>query len=124
MKVLLSIKPEYAAKIFDGSKRFEFRKAIFRREGIRTVVVYASLPVGRVVGEFTVGDIIVNEPSSVWKVTKAHSGISRTFYDQYFGGKSLAFAIEIRNPTLYPESLGLDDVHPNGTAPQSFCYLA
>ena len=29
MKVVLSIKPQFANKIFDGTKKFEFRKAIF-----------------------------------------------------------------------------------------------
>ena len=43
MKVLLSIKPEFANKIFEGTKRFEFRKSIFKKE-VKTVVVYASSP--------------------------------------------------------------------------------
>ena len=30
MKVLLSIKPEFAEKILNGTKRFEFRKGIFK----------------------------------------------------------------------------------------------
>jgi len=30
MKMLLSIKPEYAFKIFEGIKKFEFRKVILR----------------------------------------------------------------------------------------------
>ena len=30
MKVVLSIKPEFANKIFDGTKKFEFRKSIFK----------------------------------------------------------------------------------------------
>ena len=29
MKVLLSIKPEFADKIFNGTKKYEFRKEIF-----------------------------------------------------------------------------------------------
>ena len=31
MKILLSIKPEFAERIFDGSKKYEFRKVIFRK---------------------------------------------------------------------------------------------
>lgn len=30
MKVLLSIKPEFAERIFNGSKKYEFRKVIFK----------------------------------------------------------------------------------------------
>lgn len=32
MKVLLSIKPEYVEKILDGTKKFEFRKGIFKTQ--------------------------------------------------------------------------------------------
>ena len=52
MKVVLSIKPEFANKIFDGSKKFEFRKVIFKNEKIKTVIVYASSPVQKVIGGF------------------------------------------------------------------------
>ena len=31
MKILLSIKPEYAHKIFSGEKKFEYRKIIFKK---------------------------------------------------------------------------------------------
>ena len=34
MKALLSIKPEFADKIFAGTKRYEFRRAVFKKEGV------------------------------------------------------------------------------------------
>ena len=40
MKVLLSIKPEFADKIFNGTKKYEFRKSIFKNKDVDTVVVY------------------------------------------------------------------------------------
>ena len=58
MKVVLSIKPEFAFKIFDGTKKFEFRKAIFKNHKIKTVIVYASSPVQQVIGEFEIEKII------------------------------------------------------------------
>lgn len=123
MRVLLSIKPEHAKKIFDGSKRFEFRKAIFNRDEVTTVVVYATLPVGKVVGEFTVGGVLESAPAMLWGETKEHSGVSRKLFDEYFDGRTRGFAIAVANPKLYEESLKLSDVHPSGIAPQSFCYL-
>ena len=36
MKVVISIKPEFANKIFDGTKKFEFRKSIFKNEDVKT----------------------------------------------------------------------------------------
>ena len=54
MKVVLSIKPEFAFKIFDGSKKFEFRKAIFKNNNVKSIIVYASSPVQKVIGEFEI----------------------------------------------------------------------
>lgn len=52
MKVLLSIKPEFVEKIFSGEKRFEYRKSIFKQQNIDTIVIYSTMPVGMIVGEF------------------------------------------------------------------------
>jgi predicted transcriptional regulator len=41
MRVLLSIKPEFAFKIL-MVKKYEFRKVVFKNPKVKTVVVYAS----------------------------------------------------------------------------------
>ncbi len=80
MRVLLSIKPEYAFQIFEGSKKFEFRKVIFKNPNIRTVVVYASSPIQQVIGEFEIDEILSFDPKRIWQMTKKHSGISEDFF--------------------------------------------
>ena len=50
MKVVLSIKPEFANKIFEGTKKYEFRRAIFKNPNIKKVVVYSSSPVKKIIG--------------------------------------------------------------------------
>lgn len=95
MKVLLSIKPEFAFKIFDGTKKFEFRKSIFKRKDISNVIVYASSPVKQVIGEFEIEDIIYDDTETVWSITKRASRISKQFYDEYFANSDKAFAIQV-----------------------------
>ncbi len=70
MKVLLSIKPEFAEKILNGTKKFEFRKGIFKNNNITTVVIYATMPVGKVVGQFSIDGILKNDPEALWVKTK------------------------------------------------------
>ena len=65
MKVLLSIKPEFVQEIFTGKKKYEYRKAIFTRS-VDKVVVYSTKPVGMIVGEFTVENILNDTPSTLW----------------------------------------------------------
>jgi len=43
--VLLSVKPEYAEKILDGKKKYEFRRAIFKRNDIEKIYIYSSSPI-------------------------------------------------------------------------------
>jgi len=122
MKVLLSIKPEFAELIFDGSKKYEFRKAIFKNPDVRTVVVYASSPVQRVIGEFQIETILRDAPKSLWKETRDHSGISEEFFFDYFSGHKVAFAIKVKKTRRYKKPRCLISCY-NVTPPQSFCYI-
>ena len=122
MKVLLSIKPQFAIKIFDGTKKFEFRKSIFKNSNINTVVVYASYPMQKVIGEFTIDEIMDEEPEVLWEMTKKHSGITKDFFDEYFLNRERAFAIKVKDITRYLEPKDLIDLNIN-FAPQSFVYL-
>ena len=121
MKVVLSIKPEFANKIFDGSKRFEFRKSIFKNEKIKTILVYSSSPVQKVIGEFQIEKIIKHDLETLWDLTKEYSGITEEYFYQYFADKEHGFAIKIKAKTKYrkPKCLREDF---NLTPPQSFAY--
>ena len=117
MKVLLSIKPEFAEKILNGTKRFEFRKGIF------TVVIYATMPLGKVVGQFRIESILSDEPESLWKKTEKHAGISKQFYDSYYSGREKAYAIKIGEVERYKEPIPISALGSNIKPPQSYLYL-
>lgn len=122
MRVLLSIKPEFAFKIFEGEKKFEFRKVIFKNPNVKTVVVYASSPVQQVIGEFEIDDILTSSPSDIWKMTKKYSGISEVFFYEYFADREIAHAIKIKKTKKYKRPLSLKEDF-NVLPPQSYLYL-
>jgi len=121
MKVVLSIKPEFAFKIFDGTKKFEFRKSIFKNKKIKTIIVYASSPVQQVIGEFDIEEVLNHDLSTLWDLTQEFSGISEEFYYEYFTNKEQGFAIKIKKTRKYrtPKCLRADF---NLSPPQSFAY--
>ena len=121
MKVLLSIKPEFANKIFEGTKRFEFRKSIFKKE-VKTVVVYASSPLQQVIGEFEIEQILHLDLDTLWELTRSESGISESFFYKYFEDKERGYAIEIKNVKKYEEPQNLKETY-NLFPPQSFWFL-
>lgn len=120
MKVVLSIKPEFANKIFDGTKLFEFRKVIFK-EGIKSVLVYSSSPVQKVIGEFQIGEIIRHDLETLWDLTKEFSGISEEYFYEYFAGKEHGYAIQIKEKTKFKVPKCLREDY-NLLPPQSFAY--
>src|SRR4030042_636426 len=105
MKVLLSIKPEFAQKIFAGTKRYEYRKSIFRNSQVSKVIVYASYPIKKVIGEFEIGLILHDEPQVLWAKTKDYAGTSEERFFQYFTNKAKGYAIEIKDACRYDSPL-------------------
>jgi predicted transcriptional regulator len=101
MKVLLSIKPEFALKIFDGSKKYEYRRAIFKNPEVSSVIVYASDPIKRIIGEFEIEDILHDKLPALWAKTKYYAGISESKFFEYFADKSDGYAIRVKTTTLY-----------------------
>jgi len=122
-KILLSIKPDFAERIFDGSKRYEFRRVLFRSESVTTIVLYASSPVKRVIGEFTVGGILKLRKQVLWERTKEHAGIEKRYFDLYFAGRRTAFAIKVSCPERYPAPIALEHAFDFSRPPQSFRYV-
>lgn len=121
-KVLLSIKPEFASKIFNKEKFFEFRKTIFKKTDVSKVIVYASSPEKCVIGEFTVDLIIPGTPENVWKETKDGAGITRDFFNSYFKDRNVAYAIKIKEVKRYKKVKYLSE-YGLSFAPQSFVYI-
>jgi hypothetical protein len=123
MKILLSIKPEYAEKILSGEKKFEFRRVLPKNKAIKKVVIYATLPIGKVVGEFEIEELISDSPSQLWERTAEFSGITVHFFNAYFDGRDTAYAIKVGKTKKYAKEKKLIDILPSGIAPQSFCYI-
>jgi predicted transcriptional regulator len=123
LKVLLSIKPEFAKKIFNGTKTFEYRRVIFKRKNVKTVVVYESYPIRKVVGEFVIREIIQSDPVTLWSKTKDFSGTTSDRFFKYFANRKFGYAIKIESYKAYRKPKSLDSLGVS-SPPQSFRYLS
>lgn len=122
MKVILSIKPIYAEKILNGEKTIELRKSIFKKNNIKKVIIYASSPISKVIGEFEIESILHDEINELWKKTKKENGVDIEFFKQYFENKEKGYAIKIKNTKRYKVSYNIYEKY-GIKAPQSFSYL-
>jgi len=121
MNALLSIKPKYVEKIIDGTKKYEFRKAIFKHD-VKNIWIYESAPTKKIIGMFSVGKILQDTPESLWEMLQDKSGISEKEFFCYFEGKGIGYALEIKKFTLFKEKIDPQDAISDFHAPQSFCY--
>lgn len=120
MKILLSVKPEYIDKIFNGTKTFEYRRKLPQKR-ISSIIFYATDPVQKIVGEAEVTNIISSSPTALWEKTKHSAGISREKYRKYFSDCKHANAFVLGKVTKYqnPQPLSYYGIIK---APQSFRY--
>ena len=122
---LISIHPEHVEKIFSGAKKLEFRRRWTTRS-VKTLFIYATAPIQRIVGFAKVARITQGTPTQLWRLARdVDGGISRRKLFTYLGGSRTGVAIELRKITLVPG--GTDprlclgrDFRP----PQSFRYLS
>ena len=119
--MLISIKPEYVENIFNGSKKYEYRK-IRCKQDIDKIIIYSTYPIMKVVGEAKVEKILEDSPDRIWEKTKKYSGIDLNFYQKYFKDRSKAIAYKLTNIKKYdsPKELSSYGIK---AAPQSFVYI-
>ena len=120
-KILISIKPQFADLILNGRKKFEFRKNLPLRE-VESLVIYASSPVSRVIGEVEVTNTLSYAPNTLWRKTYKKAGVSKSFFDSYFRGKEVANAYVLGKFRRFKKSKSLLKYDVK-TAPQSYIYL-
>lgn len=124
MNVLLSIKPRYVQKIISRVKRYEFRKAIFKEDYTHSkIYIYSSSPVQKIIGYFSIEDILEAHPDELWDKCKNASGIPETDFFNYFQNRTKGYAIKISNLTLFHEPIDPKSVIQNFVAPQSYRYI-
>ena len=120
-KILLSINPRHVEHILEGSKKYEFRKVRCRKD-VDKILIYATAPQKKVVAEADIEDIIIDVPNAVWEKTNDFAGITYSFFESYYKGKSIAIAYKLRNVITFDKPLSLNDLGITN-APQSFIYL-
>jgi len=123
MNVLLSVKPKYAEKIVEGKKKYEFRRAIFKKQNIEKVYIYSSSPVSKIVAVFEIEKILKDSPEKIWTLCQKYAGISKRDFFDYFKNSETAFAIEIGYVDSFKEHIDPFKIIENFKPPQSFYYL-
>ncbi|WP_233899728.1 ASCH domain-containing protein [Tenacibaculum piscium] len=120
--VILSIKPIYAQAIISGTKKVEFRKRNFKRQ-VDKIFIYSSSPEKKIIGFFTIKEIVEDSPINLWKKFKEVGGIDKKSFFEYYQNSETGFSIKISKVNKFEKGIEPSDFFENFNAPQSFIYL-
>jgi predicted transcriptional regulator len=124
--LLLSIRPEFANKIFEGTKTAELRRTRPRVTRGDWVYVYVAAPVKALRGAFRVAKVIDDLPHRLWHKVKRVAGVTRKQFDEYYKGAERAFAILLEDVQHFSESVDLTGLRkrwPGLRPPQCYLYI-
>lgn len=124
---VLSVRPQYAAAIEDGTKQVEFRKKFSRSAVNASALIYATSPVQEFRVSASIADVVHDSPESLWNRFGNLAGCTKAEFDRYFAGSTLGVALPLANVRTLPtpvsaksNSLQAAKFRP----PQSFAMLA
>ncbi len=123
--VVVSIKPEFTQAIATGRKTVELRRKFPTVAPGMWLVVYATHPVGAVVGIASIKGVDRRPPSDLWEVHQDSAGVTKPFFDEYFHGCDEGHAVELGEwRPLEPTSVAkMNTILPGFRPPQSYRYL-
>lgn len=123
--ILLSVKPQYANPLVDGTKTIELRKKfpINIIEGTK-IYIYSSSPEKKVIGEVFIEKVEILPIDDLWDTVSTKAMISWSDFKTYYADKEVGYAIHVSHAKRYDSPSFLDDINPNiKQAPQSYQYL-
>jgi len=126
--LLISIKPQFAKKIFSGEKTVELRKSAPKKikEGAY-LLIYVTSPVKELWGICRIDNIIKDNPKVLWEKIGGKSGISKDEFFSYYNETKNAYGLEISDVKhFYKNAVKLDCLKkmlPGFSPPQTYRYI-
>lgn len=123
--LVLSIKPEYSAKIVSGKKTVELRRRFSSNIQPGTIVlIYESSPTRALTSLARIAEVLHGSTSTIWKRFGDEACIRRSDFDSYFAGTKTGFAIKLWGARPLKRALDLQELRDRFRfePPQSFLY--
>lgn len=122
--VLVTIRPQHAARIYAGDKTFELRKTAPRITP-RRMFLYETEKVRAITGHLVIEKVLRGEPEKLWKHT-GEAATTRARFRDYFSESVTAVAFKIAKVVKYRKPVHIDEIKEIDSGfrlPQNFLYL-
>jgi predicted transcriptional regulator/DNA-binding XRE family transcriptional regulator len=123
--VVLSIRPQYSAKILEGKKTVELRRRFPVSAPRGTVAyIYSTSPVRAMVGSAEIENVIKLPILDIWERFSNMAQIAESDFNNYFSGVEQGFALIIGNVRPFCRPINLAELRDRFgfEPPQSFLY--
>lgn len=123
--LLLSVKPRFAESILDGTKAAEIRRQRPAVQPGTLVIIYATKPIGAIVGTARISDVSYGSPGDMWTHYRMHVGIGKNDFDSYLAGASVAYILLLVEVQRLVPLLTLEQMQTvtSFQPPQSYRYV-
>ncbi len=124
--VLLSVRPNFAGMLLDGSKTAELRRCQTRIVPGTLALLYASSPQRALVGAVRIETLHTLAPSTVWERWGARTGLSRSEFNDYVEGCDVVTALLLDAAVPFSAPIPLASLRlrwDRFIVPQSYRYL-
>lgn len=123
--IVISIMSYYAKQIFDGTKKFEFRKSPIQKEFLnKTIYVYSAKDDKAIIGTMKVSDNLCGNVNEILKQTGYDTRCDKQEIISYFGvNNQRCFALKLYDVKPFEKPLSLKylrSIDPNINLPQYY----
>lgn len=124
--ILLAVRPQYAKKIFAGTKKVELRRV--RPKQISKgdlVLIYVSSPVQSLAGAFKVDEVIEEPLLKLWDLVHDKAGVTQEEFYKYYEGVQTGIGIFFNEVWSLREPIKIQTLQDQGIdfqPPQGFRY--
>ena len=125
--VVLSIRPQYSAKIMEGRKTVELRRRFPVSAPSGTMAyIYSTSPVRAMVGIAEIKDVLKLPVQQIWSEFEDTAFIQRHDFDRYFHGLEFGFALLFEEVKPFSRPVPLTELREKFgfEPPQSFLYAS
>ncbi len=125
--VVVSIKPEFAHKIFNGTKKIELRKASPSSKPGDLMIVYSTSPEMAIIGVCRIKELIKSTPRDIWDKHSDILGIDEQRFFDYYSNSTRAVGIVIGSFRRLSSKIPLKRIKkqfPQFAPPQTFKYFS
>jgi predicted transcriptional regulator len=123
--VVLSIRPQYSEKIFEGKKTVELRRRFPVSAPTGTIsYIYSTSPVRAMVGTVEIKDVLKLPVQQIWTEFKNNALIEKYDFEKYFDGLQWGFALLFDDVRAFSRPIPLAELREQFgfEPPQSFSY--